>query len=114
MVSRRFENKITLDNLCGEDENLRAWVSLEDRVDSQTPKFFIWHTVEDEKVPVENSLIFASALRKNNIAFELHLYEKGPHALSLATEITAEREEEINSHAASWFDLACDWIKNCL
>lgn len=114
LISRRFENKITLDNLCGNDEALRSWVSLEDRVDSQTPKFFIWHTFEDEKVPVENSLIFASALRKNNIAFELHIYEKGPHALSLATDITAEREEDVNNHASSWFDLACYWIKNCL
>ena len=82
-------------------------------MDSNTPSFFIWHTFEDEKVPVENSLIFASALRENNVPFELHIYEKGPHALSLATEITAQSSCEINNHVSTWFSLACDWIKNC-
>ena len=113
LITRRFENKITLDNLCGSDSTLRSWVSLENRVDSNTPSFFIWHTFEDEKVPVENSLIFASALRENNVPFELHIYEKGPHALSLATEITAQSSCEINNHVSTWFSLACDWIKNC-
>ena len=45
---------------------------------------------------------------------ELHIYEKGLHALSLATEITAEGKEEINIHASTWFDTACDWVNNCL
>ena len=114
LISGEYENKITLDNLCGADSSLREWVSLEKRIDENTPPFFIWHTYEDEKVPVENSLIFALYLRKKNVPMELHIYEKGLHALSLATEITAEGKEEINIHASTWFDTACDWVNNCL
>lgn len=52
-------------------------------VTAQTPPCFLWHTVEDELVPVENSLLFATALRRAGAPFELHLYEKGAHGLAL-------------------------------
>jgi acetyl esterase/lipase len=52
-------------------------------VDKDTPPCFIWHTVEDAAVPVENSFIFAQALRKNKVPFELHVYTKGRHGLGL-------------------------------
>jgi acetyl esterase/lipase len=59
-------------------------LSAEHRVTTQTPPCFIWHTVADEAVPVENSLLFAAALRRKRIPFELHLYEQGGHGLGLA------------------------------
>ena len=50
-----------------------------------TPPCFIWHTYEDNAVPVENSLQFAEALRKAGVPFDLHIYQKGPHGLGLGT-----------------------------
>jgi len=44
---------------------------------------FLWHTVEDKAVPVENSLMFAQALREAGVPFDLHLYEKGRHGIGL-------------------------------
>ena len=35
---------------------------------------FLWHTVTDDCVPVENSLLFFNALRKFEIPVEMHLY----------------------------------------
>lgn len=58
-------------------------VSAELRVTPQTPPCFIWHTVADDAVPVENSLLFARALRRKNVPFELHLYSEGGHGLGL-------------------------------
>lgn len=110
ILSGEFENKRTFDTLCGSDLALRKWTSLADKVDENTPRCFIWHTYEDALVPVENALEFASALRKNSVPFELHIFEKGPHALSLATEATAEKTDQINEHVSKWFDLACEWI----
>ena len=50
-----------------------------------TPPAFIWHTVADNAVPVENALIFASALRRAGVPFALSLYENGVHGLGLGT-----------------------------
>ena len=58
-------------------------LSNETQVSSNTPPCFVWHTVEDKAVPVENSLLFAAALREHGVPFELHLYERGPHGLGL-------------------------------
>jgi acetyl esterase/lipase len=55
------------------------------QVTSNTPPCFIWHTYEDQTVPVENSLMFAEALRKAGVPFDLHIYQKGPHGLGLGT-----------------------------
>jgi acetyl esterase/lipase len=59
-------------------------LSNELQVSTNTPPTFLWHTVEDTAVPVENSLQFAAALRKAGVPFALHLYELGRHGLGLA------------------------------
>jgi len=53
-------------------------------VRTTVPPCFIWHTIEDEEVPVEHSRLFAEALHAHHRSYELHLYEKGAHALGLA------------------------------
>lgn len=61
-------------------------LSNELQVTPQTPPCFIWHTWEDQAVPVENSLQFAAALRKAGVPFDLHIYEKGRHGIGLASK----------------------------
>jgi hypothetical protein len=34
-------------------------------------------------VPMENTLLFAEALRKNHVPFDLHVYQKGGHGMGL-------------------------------
>jgi acetyl esterase/lipase len=58
-------------------------LSNELQVTPETPPCFIWHTWEDKAVKVENSLEFAAALRRANVFFDLHIYEKGAHGLGL-------------------------------
>ena len=36
-------------------------------------------------VKVENSLMFADALRRAGVPFDLHIYQKGPHAIALGS-----------------------------
>lgn len=59
----------------------------ERNVSSQTPPCFLWHTMTDASVPVENSLVFAEACKKNGIPYALHLFSDGPHGLSTADDI---------------------------
>ncbi len=66
------------------------------------PPAFIWHTVADEMVSVDNSLAIAAAMRTRGIPFEMHLYPDGRHGLALSAE---------NTHVASWFRLCCEWLE---
>jgi acetyl esterase/lipase len=77
--------------------------SLEKRVTSDTPPAFLWHTAEDPGVPVENSLLFASALSAYKIPFELHVFPFGRHGLGLAPE---------NPEIAIWPELCSTWLRN--
>ncbi len=73
-------------NLLGEtpDAALVTLMSNEKQVTPQTPPTFIFHTVDDAAVPIENAMLFAEALRKNKVTHETHFYEHGRHGVGLA------------------------------
>ncbi|MGB9596960.1 MAG: prolyl oligopeptidase family serine peptidase, partial [Candidatus Poribacteria bacterium] len=73
--------------LIGKDssQEMIRLLSSEFNVKADTPPCFIWHTYEDAGVKVENSLVFAKALSKARVPFELHIYEKGHHGLGLGS-----------------------------
>jgi acetyl esterase/lipase len=82
-----FAHQGSMRNLAGAEaspERLEA-LSCEKHVTAQTPPCFLWHTVEDQAVPVENSLQFAAALRAHSVPFEMHIYPNGRHGLGLNT-----------------------------
>ena len=58
-------------------------LSSELQVTTNTPPCFIWTTSEDRTVPPENTLMFASALQKNHVPFDVHIYQKGGHGMGL-------------------------------
>lgn len=104
--SGAFGHQGSFDNLAGEDAALRAAFSLENRVQDDLPPFFIWHTVEDSTVPVQNSLLLAQALTDHHVPYELHLFQHGIHGSSICTK-------EVNvplSHASCWVDLCTEWL----
>ena len=102
-------------NLLGEDAQEASITeqSLETRVDSDTVPAFIWHTFDDAGVPVENSLDLARSLRAFGVPFEMHIYPKGPHGLSLCTRQTANagRPDLISPHVATWMPLCIEWLE---
>jgi len=69
-------------------------------VTKDTPPCFLWHTFEDNAVPVENSLQFAAALRKAGVPFDLHIYQKGAHGLGLGSH---------DYNPAKWLP----WTRDC-
>ena len=87
-------------------------MSLEKQVNFQNPPTFIWHTVTDEAVPVENSKLFAEALQEKDIPVELHLYPEGMHGLALANELTAVNDQWIVPSCQDWVEKAQKWMKN--
>ena len=114
--SGRHGHAESFDNLLGDrkdSEEMRTYLSLENQVTSAFPPVFIWHTYEDEAVPVENTLLLASALRKAGLSLELHIFPHGPHGLSLAKEetICAENGIGIQPHCRHWPELTDEWIR---
>jgi acetyl esterase/lipase len=87
-------------NLLGENPapDLVQLLSNELQVTRETPPTFLWHTVEDTAVVPENSMLFALALQKNSVPYELHVYEKGKHGIGLA-----------NGHP--WTEQCLRWLK---
>jgi acetyl esterase/lipase len=73
------------------------------KVSDKTPPTFLVHAYDDDMNPVENSLVYAAALRKAGVPAEIHIYAKGGHAFGL---------RRIDSSAAAWPELAKAWLQH--
>ncbi|MBQ0001131.1 MAG: alpha/beta hydrolase [Clostridiales bacterium] len=60
--------------------------SLEKHVTADNPPTFLWHTATDGLVPVENSYLYAMALKEKGVHHALHIFSDGHHGLSVADE----------------------------
>ncbi len=102
-------------NFCGTEnptEEQKHLFSLDLHVDAHTPPAFIWHTKDDDCVPVQNSIQLANALEANGVEHELVLFESGPHGISLATNEVCDWLAEGEYHPCSdWVELADKWMK---
>lgn len=69
-------------------EDLIAKYSNEKQVNEKTPITFLIHATDDKAVPVENSINYYLALKKNKVSAEMHLYQDGGHGFGLGTKGT--------------------------
>ena len=77
-------------------------LSADRQVTPRTPPTFVWHTADDDVVPVENAMLYAAALRANGVPFELHVYAHGRHGVGLAGDDPVLR---------TWTDRCADWLR---
>ena len=73
------------------------------RVTSRTPPTFLVHATDDPVDPVENSLVYYTALQKAGVSSEMHLFARGGHAFGL---------RPAPSSITQWPELAEDWLKS--
>ncbi len=113
ITSGEFRHVRSFENLLGDrHDELLASMSLETRVTPDTPKAFIWHTFGDNSVPLENSLLFAGALRKEGIPFELHVFPSGNHGLGLGTKETDTKDgTHCQPEVYVWTDMFKTWVE---
>ena len=78
-ADEEFTNKGSFDNLLGKEATYkeRQSMSLEKHISKLTPPTFLWHTMEDEAVPMENSVLFAMGLRKKGYLLSSIFIHKG-------------------------------------
>jgi acetyl esterase/lipase len=91
------------DELIGPDAGgrLRAATSLDRLVTPEAPPFFIWHTAEDDAVPVEHAYLLGQALAAHAVPHALHVFPEGEHGLGLA---------EGQGAAEGWSRMAAEWL----
>jgi acetyl esterase/lipase len=98
-------HKGSLENLLGKNpsKEMQNKFSNELHVTKETPPAFLVHSEDDGAVPVENSIRYFQALKKNSVPGELHIYEKGGHGYGLA----------IGRGTESQWPVACEtWLKS--
>ena len=93
------------------DEEKRKF-SIDSAANEKSSPMFIWHTVEDNLVPVENSLRLGMALQNLGVPYMMELYPYGPHGLALSNEITeCGNPAYVQPMAECWIERACEWFK---
>ncbi len=118
LVTTRFEERAykpldTIDSVsCRPDFSLLIypWRLLNEKtgklnevvtVSKKTPPTFLVHAHNDSATPM-SSIQFYSALKKNGVGAELHIYETGGHGYGM-------RPVE-NSNVSTWTERAEDWL----
>lgn len=72
------------------------------QVTKRTPPTFLLQAEDDPVDPVENSLVYYSAIRKAGVSAEMHIYAKGGHAFGL---------RPTESPITRWPQLVEAWLK---
>lgn len=108
ITADEFAHEDSIKNVSGAERgtNKYNFFSLDKRVDKDCAPIFVWHTVSDGLVPVENTIKLISALQKNKISFECHIFPTGDHGMSVCTtEVSSP-----NEHNNQWVKLSKNWL----
>ena len=73
------------------------------QVNSETPPAFMVHSLDDNAVPLQNSINYALAMHKFNIPCELHLYQTGGHGYGMGKSTNTE---------STWPEACRRWLKS--
>lgn len=80
-------------------------------IDKNAPPAFLFGTVEDRLTPY-GALGIANAYTQAGVDYELHLFQFGPHGLSLGTAETADGSSRcIDERFAQWHDMSVSWLR---
>lgn len=104
----------SFDNLLGKTERTKDeidYFSCDRNVKQTTPPAFLWHTAEDNCVPVINSILYAKALSEKKVPFELHIYPYGCHGAATCDKHTLDNVDDKMLHNTAWIPAARKWLE---
>ena len=108
ITADQYAHEGSLRNVSGSEPGTQEYqyFGLDRHVREDTCPAFLWHTAQDDCVPVENTLAMMAALHKNGVPFETHVFPWGGHGLSVCTEEAGSRDD----YTARWMDLCLAWL----
>ena len=83
------------------DSSMINLYSNEKQVTASTPPTFMVHAQDDKVVPVQNSLMFYTALVNAGVKAEMHVYQNGGHGFDLHNKTTKD----------DWFGRCLHWMQ---
>lgn len=111
ITADEFAHVESIENVSGAKEGSKEyqWFGLDKHVDQFTPPAYVWHTAEDQTVPVENSLKLSMAFSAANVPFELHILPQGMHGMSVCTkEVERGCPEKLSN--GRWVKWCVQWL----
>lgn len=105
-----IQNSGSMERIIGDadGEKITEKLNLHTQVTADCPQTFLFHTVRDDTVPVEDSLKFASALIQAGVPCELHIFPNGGHGLSVSNGQVCE--DGGDATVAQWVPMAKSWL----
>jgi len=89
-----------------------AALNLANQVTADAIPMFCWSTAEDTVATPAPILELATAYARLGRPFELHIFQFGGHAMSLATHTTASGDAaNVDAIVAKWVDLSVAWLQ---
>lgn len=109
ITADEFAHQGSIENVSGAAPGTEEYkfFSLDKHVSADTPPAFLWHTVPDDCVPIENSLSMISALQKAHISYEAHLFPQGHHGMSICTAEVGTPDP----YNARWMEMSIQWLR---
>jgi acetyl esterase/lipase len=84
------------------DEKLIELMSNEKQVNKETPPTYLVHSSDDKAVPVENALMFATALARCKVPFGMRVFDHGGHGYGMGAE---------DAELSGWPDSCAKWLE---
>lgn len=75
------------------------------------PPTFVWGVADDRTCPISQVYDLVSAMAREGVTHELHVFDRGGHGLSVANVNTRSDNEEEQRAVRPWFDLACSFLE---
>jgi len=104
-LRRPLTHGVTRSALLGdkvESEELVELLSGESFVPDNMPPTFVWHTAQDQAVPIAQVYGLCERMQEKKIPYELHVFPYGLHGLGLS---------ENQPHSSRWPDMLQNWLK---
>ena len=117
LVDEQNTHKETRHIITGDNIELIKKLSVEKNVTNDFPPTYIFSTKEDTVVPVQNSLMLVEELKKHNIPYKVHIFEKGIHGGSLFTRavypVFTKQNQEAETNSI-WISEAAEFLNKLL
>lgn len=107
-LSGEYAHKGSAENLLGKyDDETAKELSPRFIARKGTPPAFIWHTLDDGCVNVNNTLNYVKKLKDIGTDVECHIFAHGNHGLGLALG-----DDKISKNVTQWGSLLLNWLRS--